>query len=134
MTAMANVLAVVGVYAVATALAVLLAWPTASFLLLVFSLGLIYVVLLPIRLAALLGPAVLLIVAALAWFKRVARSALWTTLHAWLCMLIVHAGAARGMSRWGDVGSTMGAKNMSYGEAFLAPLTFFLNRAQPGMP
>ena len=127
---MANILAHLGVYAAAIALAAALAWPAGSFLLYIFSLGLSYLLLLPVGLFALLGPLLVLVLAVLAWFRRTNRTVFWVTLNAWLCAVIVHAGAARGMSRWGEVGSTMGAQNMSYGEAFAGPLTFIFNRVR----
>ena len=112
------------VYVVALAIAAALAVPILSFLFVIFSFGLGYLAVVAIGLVALLGPLLLLRRAGWVRFRDGIWRMPWTPLNLWLCALIVHTGASYGQSRWGDVGSTMGAKNMPYAEAFLSPLIF----------
>ena len=44
----------------------------------------------------------------------------------WVYCTIIWAGCAVGMSHWGDVGSTIGAKNMPYWEVFFSPWRLLL--------
>jgi hypothetical protein len=106
----------------------ILAQPAVSFLLLIFSFGLLYLPMVAIGLVALLGPLAMLIHAGLSWFGRVNWRILLFTVNIWACALIVHVGLSCGQSRWGDVGGTMGAKNMPYAESFLSPFSFILSR------
>jgi hypothetical protein len=44
----------------------------------------------------------------------------------WVYCTIIWAGCAFGMSHWGDVGATIGAKNMPFWEVFFAPYRLLL--------
>ncbi len=44
----------------------------------------------------------------------------------WVYCTIIWAGCAFGMSHWGDVGSTIGAKNMPFWEVFFSPWRLLL--------
>jgi hypothetical protein len=114
------------IYVISAAIAVALSVPIVSFLLVMFSFGLFYLVMVGVGLVALLAPLAIVIHAGIAWLGRVSWRSVVVTFHIWACALIFHVGASYGQSRWGDVGGMMGAKNMPFTESFLSPIIFLV--------
>jgi hypothetical protein len=115
-------------YAIALVLSAAMAVSPISFALVMFSFGLIYLIFLAVGFVALLGPLAVAIYAVMARLGRASWENLWAMVNVWVCALIVHVGTSYGQSHWGDVGGTMGAKNMPYVESFLSPFIFIANR------
>lgn len=104
-----------------------LAVPFVSFIFVLLTFGIALYVLTAIGVWAIVGPILLLMCAALAYFRIASWDSFKFVATLWLAALIVHAGFSHGMSRWGDVAGTMGGNNVPYIEAFLSPLMFVVN-------
>ena len=107
------------------AAAALLAIPHLSFYFFYATLGLGFMLAVLVALWTFSGPILLPIGALLTRWGLTKNWQLIALTKFWLCCCILHVGMAIGFSRWGDVASGMGSKNIPFVEALFWPAQVF---------